>query len=34
MGSHEQAQQAVRELHGTVVFGHKLIVHRSALLSL
>jgi RNA recognition motif-containing protein len=34
MGSHQEAQQAVQELHGTVVFGHKLIVHRSALLSL
>jgi hypothetical protein len=34
MSSQEQAQQAVRELHGTVVLGHKLIVHRSTLLGL
>lgn len=32
MSSREQAQQAVKELHGTVVLGHKLIVHRSTLL--
>ena len=29
MSSEAQAHQAVKELHGTVVLGHKLIVHRS-----
>jgi len=29
MSSQEQAQQAVKQLHGTVLLGHKLIVHRS-----
>ncbi len=32
MSSQEQAQHAVQTLHGTVVQGHKLIVHRSRLL--
>jgi RNA recognition motif-containing protein len=32
MNSQEQAQQAVNGLHGTVVLGHKLIVHRSMVL--
>ena len=32
MSSEAQAHQAVKELHGTVVLGHKLIVHRSRLL--
>jgi RNA recognition motif-containing protein len=32
MSTQEQAQHAVNELHGTVVLGHKVIVHRSTLL--
>ena len=32
MSSQEHAQHAVQALHGTVVRGHKLIVHRSTLL--
>jgi hypothetical protein len=32
MSSQEQAHQAVKQLHGTLVLGHKLIVHRSTLL--
>lgn len=32
MSSQQQAEHAVQGLHGTVVLGHKLIVHRSTLL--
>jgi RNA recognition motif-containing protein len=31
MTSQEQAEQAVKQLHGTMLLGHKLIVHRSTL---
>ncbi len=34
MSSQRDAEQAVQALHGTMVLGHKLIVHRSRLLGL
>jgi hypothetical protein len=34
MSSQQEAQKVAQQLHGTVVFGHKLIVHRSAVLGM